>query len=94
MFQLKKIARRYKSQCDELTKEKDELNKKLAEDKPENPENPEQENAIKTLNEEKKSLQDEVEKLTQLSSASKVKGNVLQVGWFKVKTKHRRNKCL
>ena len=53
------------------------MNKKLAEEKPENPENPEQENAIKTLNEEKKSLQDEVEKLTQLSTASKVKGNVL-----------------
>ena len=44
-------ARRYRAQCDELTKE------------------------IKILNEEKKALQDEVEKLTQTCNASKVRGD-------------------
>ena len=73
-LKLKKIARRYKAQWDELIKEKEELGKKLAEEKP--PEDSAgKDNIIKILNKENLALQDEVEKLTQTSNASKVRGH-------------------
>ena len=70
--QLKKIARRYKTQYDDLVKEKEELDKKLAEERPA-AEQSERENEVKTLTEEKKALEEEVEKIKQDFKASKVR---------------------
>lgn len=68
-MQLKKIAKRYKTQYDETLVQKEALDKKLSE---EQPDNLKQDNLIKTLNEEKKSLQEEIEKLNQNITANKV----------------------
>lgn len=68
-MQLKKIAKRYKTQYDETLAQKEALDKKLSE---EQPDNLKQDNLIKTLNEEKKSLQEEIEKLNQNITANKV----------------------
>ena len=72
-LKLEKVARGYKAEYDKL-KEEEELGKKLAEEKP--PEDSAgKDNISKILNEKKKALQDEVEKLTQTSNASKVRGD-------------------
>ena len=72
-LKLIEIRRYYKAQCDELTKEKEELEKKLAEEKP--PEGSARKDNIKILNEKKKAVQDELEKATQICNASKVRGD-------------------
>ena len=71
---MRKLARRYKTQTDELAKEKEELNKKLTEERPP-AEQTENENAIKTLAEEKKALEDEMVRITQNFNTTKVRNN-------------------
>ena len=75
IFQLKKIAKRYKTQYDETLAQKEELSKKLSEEQPAS-DVTKQEDMIKTLNEEKKSLQEEMDKLNQSLTTSKVGFNV------------------
>ena len=70
-MQLKTIAKRYKNQYDETLAQKEELTKKLSEEQPAE-DTSKQDNMIKTLNDEKKSLQDEMEKLNQSLTTSKV----------------------
>ncbi|XP_046856770.1 nucleoprotein TPR-like isoform X3 [Xenia sp. Carnegie-2017] len=64
ILQLKKLAKRYKTQYDEVVAEKEVLNKKLSEEKPES-DVLKQDETIQTLNSEKISLQQEIEKLNQ-----------------------------
>ena len=71
ILQLKKIAKRYKTQYDETLAQKEALDKKLSEEQP-NVDTSKQDDLIKTLNEEKKSLQEEIEKLNQNIAANKV----------------------
>lgn len=70
--QLRRIARRYRTQCDELAKGKEDLEKRLSEEKPLE-DSTEQEEIVKTLTEEKKTLEGELEKLTQTMTACKEK---------------------
>ncbi len=72
LLQLKKIAKRYKTQYDETLAQKEELTKKLSEEEPAG-DTSKQDNIIKGLNDEKKSLQDEIEKLNENLKVSKVR---------------------
>lgn len=72
-LQLKKIAKRYKTQYDETLAQKETLDKKLSEEQA-HVDSSKQDDLIKTLNEEKKSLQEEMEKLNQNITANKVSG--------------------
>ena len=72
-LQLKKIAKRYKTQYDETLAQKETLDKKLSEEQA-HVDTSKQDDLIKTLNEEKKSLQEEMEKLNQNITANKVSG--------------------
>ncbi|XP_028412966.1 nucleoprotein TPR-like isoform X2 [Dendronephthya gigantea] len=72
IIQLKKIAKRYKTQYDETFAQKEELSKKLSEEQPSG-DVTKQENMITTLTEEKNSLQEEMDKLNQNLKTSKEK---------------------
>lgn len=69
---MKKIAKRYKTQFDETVAQKEELNKKLSEEHPAGDASQQDAAAIKALTEEKKLLQDEIDKLNQTLTANKV----------------------
>ena len=69
---MKKLAKKYKTQYDETVSQKEELNKKLSEEQT-GSDTTKQDDLIKTLNEEKKTLQDELEKLNQTLTTSKVR---------------------
>ena len=70
-MQLKKIAKRYKTQYDETVAQNQELTEKMAEEQPAG-DTSKQDDMIKTLNEEKKSLQEEMEKLNETLKVTKV----------------------